>query len=364
MSLQRYSRLKGYEVSAPTELVNHFRFGTRRDPWTQLAVEDVRNAHEALSQRVRGQSEAIDAVVRGIAAAYIGIDFVDPTVGRTGPRGAFFFVGPTGVGKTELAKALASYIFKDETALVRFDMTEYQQPHSDQRLVGSPPGYIGHGSGGQLTSRVMQRPFSVLLFDEAEKAHHRIFDLFLQILDDGRLTDGEGQTADFSQSLIIFTSNQGTEDLYTGAAGDPGSLTYDAIQQYYKKHIEWYFSEKLERPELLGRLGKENILAFDVIRADTALEIATKFLRQLTGSVEARGVSLVFDEAEFSSAATDLAHRTDQLASGGRGIRRALAQLVRDPLVGWMLEHGVPSGGRMRLELDAGRLVVTAEETV
>lgn len=338
--MQRTSQLVRIGIDEPRRLANYFRFGARRDPWSELGSAEVRSSRERLADAVVGQSQAINAVAEALTAAQLGIDFVADPMSRTSrPRAAFFFVGPTGVGKTELAKALATLIFKDQNALIRFDMSEYGQEHSDERLVGSPPGYVGYGEGGQLTSRVLERPFSVLLFDEIEKAHRKVFDKFLQILDEGRLTDGRGQTADFSQTIIIFTSNQGTAQLY--AAGDTSALSYHQVREHYRRHLVQFFRDDLGRPELLGRLGEDNILAFDILRPETVAAIARKFLTQLLASMSGSGVGLELDETEILSLIEREVDSSGALAEGGRGIRRSVDRLVRRPLLRWLLENEV-----------------------
>ena len=360
-AMARLSTLASIDVDDSSRLVSYFRFGVRHDPWSDLRSSDVRRSRETLIGRVIGQPQAVEALVEAVMAAHLGIDFVaDPNASAGRPKGAFFFVGPTGVGKTELAKALAELLFGDAAALIRFDMSEYSQSHSVERLVGSPPGYVGYGEGGQLTRRVLERPFSVLLFDEIEKADRNVFDKFLQILDEGRLTDGQGRTADFSQTVIIFTSNQGTAELY--GQGDPTALDYEKISDHYRAHITNYFRQELGRPELLGRLGEENVLAFDVLRSDSVRAIASKFLDQLLRSLESSGLDVRLDREAALAAVRQDVQRTDVLLEGGRGIRRAVDRTVRKPLLRWLVENeegGVP----LWIGFDAGTggITVTPE---
>jgi hypothetical protein len=241
----------------PEKLLNLYRFGDQRSPWEELSQEKLRHVDETLRKRVVGQEGAVEHVGTMMIRAFMGLAGLQHSGKRTKPKGTLFFVGPTGVGKTELAKAAAEFLFGDESAFIRFDMSEYNHEHSDQRLVGAPPGYVGFEEGGQLTNAVRARPFSVLLFDEIEKAHPRILDKFLQILEDGRLTDGRGETAHFSESVIIFTSNIGASNMPT--TDDPA-----AIQQHFLQAVADHFVHQLKRPELLNRLG-QNIVVFSKI---------------------------------------------------------------------------------------------------
>jgi ATP-dependent Clp protease ATP-binding subunit ClpA len=188
-------------------LLDRFRFGTRDNAWTRIKPEMLRAAKEILGRRVKGQDEVLDEVIPVLVRAKLGMTDMGGTLRSSKPRGALFFVGPTSVGKTELSKAIAELIFGDERALLRFDMSEYSEEHQQARLIGAPPGYVGFDQGGQLTNAIIAKPFSVVLFDEIEKAHGRILDKFLQVLDDGRLTDGMGRTVYFSEAILIFTSN-------------------------------------------------------------------------------------------------------------------------------------------------------------
>jgi energy-coupling factor transporter ATP-binding protein EcfA2 len=241
----------------PDRLLNLYRLGDQRSPWEELSEDKLHRVRESLGERVIGQDAAVEYVSTMIVRAWLGLAGLQHSARRTKPKGTLFFVGPTGVGKTELAKACAEFLFGDEAACIRFDMSEYNHEHSDQRLVGAPPGYVGFEDGGQLTNAVASRPFSVLLFDEVEKAHPRVLDKFLQILEDGRLTDGRGETSWFSETVIIFTSN-------IGAANTPKDAKVGEYERHFRAAVEVDFVERLKRPELLNRLG-DNIVVFQPV---------------------------------------------------------------------------------------------------
>ena len=238
--LRQVVQLSGVVESplAPDRLLNLYRFGDERSPWEELSEDKLANVDDRLRERVVGQDAAVDHVATMIIRAWLGLAGLQHSARRSKPKGTLFFVGPTGVGKTELAKACAEFLFGDESACIRFDMSEFNHEHSDQRLVGAPPGYVGFEDGGQLTNAVRERPFSVLLFDEIEKAHGRVLDKFLQILEDGRLTDGRGETAWFSESVIIFTSNIGAADAPQGEASRA------QYARHFRSAVEQHFVHK------------------------------------------------------------------------------------------------------------------------
>jgi len=345
--LQRTSRLDRLPLQDARELVNRAVFGQREDPWQRL-VGLIPQASRILGERVLGQEAAVEAVSRGLAAATLGIDFVsDPFSVEARPKGVFFFAGPTGVGKTELCRALSQLIFDDETALIRFDMSTFSEPHTAERLTGAPPGYVGHERGGELTNRVSERPFSVLLFDEIEKAHPAIFDKFLQILEDGRLTDGLGRTTYFSQTLIIFTSNLGAAGIYEKVRdrGPDGGLPSVAeIQAHFEEAVRRHFTTDLNRPELLGRLGN-GVLAFDLLRPQHVDAIASKFLSQLVASSARAGITLDLDRDSILDVVRREMSKPQSMALGGRQVRNVLDRVVRDPLVDTVRRTGQRQGG-------------------
>jgi len=359
-------------------LVDFYKFGIRNDPWESLSPERVRGARETLSKRVIGQPHAVEAVVNMLTTARVGLTMSGTGARSARPRGVFFFVGPTGVGKTELAKAVTHLVFGDEKAFARFDMSEYKEEHAAEKLVGAPPGFVGYQEGGQLTNRVLEQPHSILLFDEIEKANPKVLDKFLQILEDGRLTDGKGQTAYFNQTAIIFTSNIGASDLsdpQTGTVIRPGIMSrvrldnaanfpYDAVAAHFQAEVNWYFTSRIGRAELLNRLG-DNIVVFDMLRPDFVDAIAHKFLRALADAcLEKYKFTLVIRPSVLDLTRTRMSDG-DNLLFGGRRIKTLLETLVERPfnrylfenypnpqdLAGRNVEIGLAESGAMEVEV-------------
>ena len=299
-----------------------------------------------LGRRLRGQDEAVERSLDIVVRSVMGLSGAQAAAQVSKPRGVLFFAGPTGVGKTELAKALTELIFGDERAYIRFDMSEFAAEHAAERLAGAPPGYLGHDAGGELTNAVRKQPFSLILFDEIEKAHPRVMDKFLQILDDGRLTDGSGSTVYFSESVIVFTSNLGLKVL------DERGLTVQNVtpsmgrlelEERMTTAVRQHFIEALDRPELLNRIG-DNIVVFNFISDEAAGEIFQVQLDRVISLVQRqRGVRIRLSSparATLHSAATAAA----VLEFGGRGIGSLLERAFVNPLARALFSIGAGPG--------------------
>lgn len=327
--LMKLSRQMKDERMTFEKLINLYKYGEKVSPWEELSKEKLEGIEEKLKKRVKGQNEAIAKVKDVIIRAYTGFSGLQHSSKQKKPKGTLFFVGPTGVGKTELAKALAEFVFGDENACIRFDMSEYNHEHSDQRLVGAPPGYVGYEAGGQLTNAVKERPFCVLLFDEIEKAHGRILDKFLQILEDGRLTDGKGETVYFSETIIIFTSN-------IGAAEINSDIESGKAKAQFIEKVQEHFISTLGRPELLNRIG-DNIVAFNFIdNPDVFTEIARVKFRTIENFVKERyKADILFENEE--QAFMSIAHKAGK-KNGGRGLLNVMESEIINPLSEFIFE--------------------------
>ena len=294
--------------------------------------------HLLSNTRVKGQDYAITKTLDIIKRAVTGMAGVQ-TASHGKPKGVLFFAGPTGTGKTETAKTLAEKLFGDEKCCIRFDMSEYGQSHSDQKLLGAPPGCVGYEAGGQLTNAVKNNPFSILLFDEIEKAHPSILDKFLQILEDGRMTDGQGNTVYFSESIIIYTSNMGIyQNTPTGERVPvvTSELSYEEVQTKVREGIERYFKLELGRPEILNRIG-ENIVVYDFIREGVAGEILDSQIKRICNNLKSdKNISLIISDKAHD---TLLSNAIGNLDNGGRGIGNIVESLLINPLSRYMFDN-------------------------
>jgi len=333
-------------LSNIADAVRCFKIGIPDNPWKKDYMwEKISRADTKIQARVKGQSEAVTKTLDILKRSVMSLTGAHSSGSSNRPRGTLFFAGPTGVGKTELAKTIAQVLFGDEEAYIRFDMSEFSAEQSDQRLMGAPPGYVGYDAGGELTNAIKQKPFSVVLFDEIEKGHPRILDKFLQILEDGRLTDGRGDTVYFSEAVIIFTSNLGVfvpgEDGTTRIENVKPGMSYETVKTKIKEAIQNYFRYELNRPEILNRIG-DNIVIFNFIERGFAKEIFEKMLNNvLTRVLEEHDVTLSLSEtAKAELQEWCLA----DLSNGGRGIGNILETTFINPLARSLFERRPRAG--------------------
>ena len=311
--------------------------------WTGIPVdrmlegerEKLLRMEEQLEKRVVGQAEAVKAVSTAVRRARAGLQ--DPNR----PIGSFMFLGPTGVGKTELTKALAEFLFDDEHALIRIDMSEYMEKHSVARLIGAPPGYVGYEEGGALTEAVRRRPYQVVLFDEIEKAHPDVFNVLLQVLDDGRLTDGQGRTVDFRNTLIVMTSNLGAEYLVAQPDGEDTEKVRDVVMAEVRARF---------RPEFLNRV--DEIILFHRLKREHMGRIVEIQLRRLQELLDERKIKLSLD----AKAREWLAAKGYDPAYGARPLKRVIQKAVQDPLSELILSGRIKDGEKVSISAGKGGL--------
>jgi ATP-dependent Clp protease ATP-binding subunit ClpB len=313
--------------------------------WTGIPVEKMLQGERdkllgmeaRLKTRVVGQSEALVAVSNAVRRARAGLQ--DPNR----PIGSFLFLGPTGVGKTELTKALAEFLFDDETAMVRMDMSEYMEKHSVARLIGAPPGYVGYEEGGALTEAVRRRPYQVILFDEVEKAHPDVFNVLLQVLDDGRLTDGQGRTVDFRNTLIVLTSNLGAEILANQEEGQDSTEVRAEVMEVVRASFRPEFLNRLDEVLLFHRLGRGDMAGI--------VDIQLKRLRALLGD---RKITLSLDKAAMDW----LADKGYDPVYGARPLKRVIQRALQNPLASSILEGTVKDGDSVTVGAAEGGLLI------
>jgi ATP-dependent Clp protease ATP-binding subunit ClpB len=295
---------------------------------------------EAIVKRVVGQAEAVTAVSTAVRRSRAGLQ--DPNR----PIGSFMFLGPTGVGKTELAKALAEFLFDDEHAIIRIDMSEYMEKHSVARLIGAPPGYVGYEEGGALTEAVRRRPYQVILFDEIEKAHPDVFNVLLQVLDDGRLTDGQGRTVDFRNTLIIMTSNLGSEYLVSQPEGEDSDVVREQVTDVVRSHF---------RPEFLNRV--DEIILFHRLKRDQMTRIVDIQMGRLAKLLADRKLEVDLD----ASAKEWLGAKGYDPAYGARPLKRVIQKYVQDPLAELILQGKIREGDKIKITAGPDGLIINGQ---
>lgn len=313
--------------------------------WTGIPVdkmlegerEKLLGMEAGLGKRVVGQAEALEAVSNAVRRARAGLQ------DASRPIGSFLFLGPTGVGKTELTKALAEFLFDDEHAMIRIDMSEYMEKHAVARLIGAPPGYVGYEEGGALTEAVRRRPYQVVLFDEIEKAHPDVFNVLLQVLDDGRLTDGQGRTVNFTNTLIIMTSNLGSDILAAQEEGADSSAVREPVMEMVRASF---------RPEFLNRL--DEVILFHRLFREHMAGIVTIQLGRLRKLLADRNITLELDKAAISW----LAEKGYDPAYGARPLKRVIQRALQNALAGLILEGKVNDGETVRVSAGADGLTL------
>lgn len=344
------------------DAVSIYKYGIVENMWHSIDKEKIANLEELLKKRVMGQDQAISRTVNIVKRAVSGLSGLQHSSGQNKPRGVLFFAGPTGTGKTELTKALAEQLFGDENNCIRFDMSEFSESHADQKLFGAPPGYVGYEAGGQLTNAIKEKPFSILLFDEIEKAHPSIMDKFLQILEDGRMTDGQGNTVYFSETLIIFTSNLGITSQYVDANGRERreqlvfpSESYEEIEPKVIHAIKDHF-----KPEVLNRIGN-NIIVYDFIRPEASKAIVKGQISKINARVEKQNKISIEVSEEVLAFYYELANRNEVLEMGGRGIGNLMEEKYINPLAEFIFEMDCKEGDRIKPVVEENKISFVKE---
>lgn len=337
------------------DAVSIYKYGIIENMWHSIDKDKIANLEELLKKRVMGQDQAISKTVNIVKRAVSGLSGLQHSSGQNKPRGVLFFAGPTGTGKTELTKALAEQLFGDENNCIRFDMSEFSESHADQKLFGAPPGYVGYEAGGQLTNAIKERPFSILLFDEIEKAHPSIMDKFLQILEDGRMTDGQGNTVYFSETLIIFTSNLGITQQYVDANGRERreqlvfpDESYEEIEPKVLSAIKDHF-----KPEVLNRIGN-NIIVYDFIRPEASRAIVKGQISKINERILKQNKVSINVNEDVLEHFYGLANHNEVLEMGGRGIGNLIEDKYINPLAEYIFESDCKEGDVVSVSVDDG----------
>ncbi len=347
--LRRLCKNEKIRMRDMCDVIDLYKYGIKENPWKNLDLNEIKEAKVNFEKRVKGQEFAMTKTLDVIKRAITGMSGLQGS-SHSRPKGVLFFAGPTGTGKTETAKTLAEILFGHENCCIRFDMSEYGQSHSDQKLLGAPPGYVGYEAGGQLTNAVKNNPFSILLFDEIEKAHPSILDKFLQILEDGRMTDGQGNTVYFSETIIIFTSNLGIytlNDKGERQANVTSNMSYQEMSTKVKEAIADYFKLQLGRPEILNRIG-ENIVVFDYIRPEVAKLILKSQVDKIISNLSSeKNIEITISEGAYATL-TDSA--LNNLSNGGRGIGNVVENLLINPLSRYLFDNEIFTDSTLTIE--------------
>jgi len=343
---------RGLPPDQYAEAARLLRVGVTDDPWSADALrEKIRDAEDYLNRRVLGQQRAVAKTMDVLYRSAVGLNGAHLSSSPNRPRGVLFLAGPTGVGKTELAKGIASLVLGGDAQPLRFDMSEFRADEAHQRLIGAPPGYVGYDAGGELTNAVRANPVCILLFDEIEKAHPRIFDLFLQILEDGRLTDGRGATVYFTECFLIFTSNLGVtepddkSDSPRRALVNPG-MDARQVEQLMRDAYEEFFNRGIGRPELRNRFG-DNYVNLDFIRRPTVEKIVDKALGNVMARLAAGYQATLEIDEELREQLIEYA--VEKIADGGRGINNVIEAALVNPLARYLFRAPAAAGGTIRL---------------
>jgi ATP-dependent Clp protease ATP-binding subunit ClpA len=346
VEIVRLAKDRSIALADIADAIRIYKLGVDDNPWRRNSVkEQIGRGEKEIVGKVKGQTLAINKAIDILKRSALGLSGAQATSTGARPRGVLFFAGPTGVGKTELAKQVADILFGDANAYLRFDMSEFAQDHAADRLTGAPPGYVGFEAGGELTGAVRRKPFQVILFDEIEKAHPLVLDKFLQILEDGRLTDGQGITTYFSECVLIFTSNLGiiVTDPKTGERRQtvqPG-MPYPQMEATVKAAIREHFTTRIARPELLNRLG-DNIVVFDFISKEVAYEIFDLQLDNVIARVlDELGITLRIEVQAYTVLREEC---TKDIANGGRGIGSLLESNLINPLARYLFDEDCTPG--------------------
>jgi len=359
--LRRLHKKKDMPIAEIPDLVSFYKYGFKDNQWERIRDKIEDDVKARIEETVKGQGDAVDRVVLILKRAVAGLSGMQHSSDSSKPRGVVFLAGPTGTGKTELVKTITRLLFEDERSLVRFDMSEYRAEQSDQKLFGAPPGYVGYDSGGQLTNAVKNNPFSILLFDEIEKAHPSIMDKFLQILEDGRMTDGQGQTVHFSETLIFFTSNIGIsrwiKNRETGLDEleplvDPRKAKLDDIKRAVNEAMPLNFKQ-----EFLNRLG-ENIVVFDFITEENSKKIVDLIINErINQNLKSKKAIEIDVTPEAFEKTYSLCFEDKPRQYGGRGIGNVIEERYLNPLAEHIFDKSCGEGDRIVVDVADDELV-------